>query len=139
MSSLDALDERILALLKENARASYTDIAARLGLSEGAVRQRMKRLLEGGVIRRFTIETRGRALKALLEIRTEVNVDSGRLAEKILALSGVSRVYEVAGETDLVAVLDVADTEDLNRTIEEVRKLGPVTSTKTTVVLRQHG
>ncbi len=49
-------DEELLKLLEENARASFVELARELGVTEGAVRKRIKKLVELGVIRKFTVE-----------------------------------------------------------------------------------
>ena len=54
--ALDDVDLRIIDLLKQNSRMSFIEIGKRVGLSEGAVRRRVKLLVEKGVIKRFTIE-----------------------------------------------------------------------------------
>ena len=54
---MDNLDLDILSILKKNSRKKYVDIAESVGLTEGAVRRRVKRLKEEGKIKRFTIET----------------------------------------------------------------------------------
>ncbi|MEM3704156.1 MAG: AsnC family transcriptional regulator, partial [Candidatus Bathyarchaeia archaeon] len=55
---MDELDKEIIQILKQDGRAAYRDIGKKVGLSEGAVRLRIKKLVESGVIKRFTVETR---------------------------------------------------------------------------------
>ncbi|MEM4151114.1 MAG: AsnC family transcriptional regulator [Nitrososphaerota archaeon] len=53
---LDELDRQIIELMRRDARRSYQSIGRELGVSEGTVRKRVKRLIKSGVIKRFTIE-----------------------------------------------------------------------------------
>ncbi|MBN1390243.1 MAG: Lrp/AsnC family transcriptional regulator [Candidatus Thermoplasmatota archaeon] len=129
------LDAKILKLLKEDARRSNVLIARELGVSEGMVRQRIGRMREDGTIRKFTIETSSRGLKAIIEINIEVNVHTTLIAQRIRSLPGVEKVYEASGITDIIAFLDVDDTAMLNDTIEAIRALGPITNTRTKLVL----
>jgi len=129
------IDNGILKLLKEDARRSNVFVAKELGVSEGLIRQRIGRMREDGTIRKFTIETSSRGLKALIEINIEVNVHTTQIAERIRALPGVEKVYETSGITDIIAFLDVDDTAMLNDTIEAIRALGPITNTRTKLVL----
>ncbi|MGA1794024.1 MAG: Lrp/AsnC family transcriptional regulator [Thermoplasmatota archaeon] len=129
------LDREILKLLKEDSRRSNVSIAGELGISEGLVRQRIGRMREDGTIRKFSIETSSRGLKAIMEMNIEVNVHTTQIAEKIRALPGVEKVYETSGVTDIIAFLDVDDTAMLNDTIEAIRALGPITNTRTKLVL----
>ena len=54
---MDEIDVKVLEILKRNARSKYVKVAQAVGLTEGAVRRRIKELTKQGVIRRFTIET----------------------------------------------------------------------------------
>jgi DNA-binding Lrp family transcriptional regulator len=66
---VDEIDERIIGLLKENSRMTYVDIGNGVGLSEGAVRNRVQSLVSSGVIRRFTVEvTPSMRVRALVMI-----------------------------------------------------------------------
>lgn len=135
---MDDLDRRLLDLLRQDARAPYTELARELDLSEGAVRGRVQRLVEEGVIRRFTVETEGAGLKALLEVGVRLNVEAGKVAEGILGLDGVDRVFEISGETDVVAEVVVPDVAGLNEVVDAVRRTGNVQSTRTSLVLKEH-
>jgi DNA-binding Lrp family transcriptional regulator len=71
-SPMDAIDSRIIDLLKRNARSAYGDIGAVVGLSASAVKRRVDRLLAEGVIRSFTIQvdpaTEGMSTEAWVEL-----------------------------------------------------------------------
>ena len=53
---MDEKDKQIIKILKDDARASYGDIGTKVGLSEGAIRKRIKTLTDGNVIRKFTVK-----------------------------------------------------------------------------------
>ncbi len=132
---LDDLDWTILKMLKEDSRRTNVAIAGELKVSEGMVRQRIARLRSDGMVKRFTIETASRGLKAIVEVNIDVNVLTGKIAKRIKALKGVERVYEISGDTDIMVIVDVANTIELNTTIEAIRALGNVRSTKTRLIL----
>jgi len=132
---LDDLDWTILKMLKEDSRRTNVAIAGELKVSEGMVRQRIARLRSDGMVKRFTIETASRGLKAIVEVNIDVNVLTGKIAKRIKALKGVERVYEISGDTDIMVIVDVANTIELNSTIEAIRALGNVRSTKTRLIL----
>jgi DNA-binding Lrp family transcriptional regulator len=134
---MDETDYKILQILEADARTPFVNIAKRLSTSEGTVRQRVKRLVDDGIIKQFTIDTTGGGLKALIDVRLQTNFDTSEVARKIMRLSGVKVVYEVSGEDDVVAVADVKDTEELNELVEAVRRMG-VASTKTRLILKEH-
>ncbi|MDX1746772.1 MAG: AsnC family transcriptional regulator, partial [Halobacteriales archaeon] len=68
---MDELDREILEVLRHDARTPYTEIADRVGTSEGTVRNRVEGLSESGVIERFTVATRTGNVKAMVEIEVD--------------------------------------------------------------------
>jgi Lrp/AsnC family transcriptional regulator for asnA, asnC and gidA len=134
-AEIDDMDWKILKVLKADSRKTNVAIANELLVSEGMVRQRIARLRHDGVVTRFTIDTASRGLKAIIEVNIEVNVHATRIAKKIGSLSGVEKVFEISGESDILAIVDVSNTTDLNETIEAIRAMPDVKSTKTRLIL----
>ncbi len=132
---MDELDRQILDILRRDARTPYTEIADEVGTSEGTVRNRVEQLVDSGVIERFTVATRTGNVKAMIEIRVDVNVHTGGLTERLVEYNQVDLVWQVSGEEDIVLVVDTADTEKLNNLISRVRELDEVVSTKTRLIL----
>jgi DNA-binding Lrp family transcriptional regulator len=134
---MDDVDYKILQLLKGDARMPFVNIAKKLSTSEGTVRFRVKRLVDEGVIKQFTIDTVGSGLKALIDVRLQTNHDTSEVAKRIGRIEGVKATYEVAGEDDIVAIVDVKDTEELNELVETIRRMD-VIATKTRLILKEH-
>jgi DNA-binding Lrp family transcriptional regulator len=135
---MDELDGEILKVLKKNSRETHVSIAQRLGTSEGTVRARIKRLVDEGVIKQFTIRMAGKATKALIDVKVGVNVNTSQVASQIKGFEGVEEVYEVSGDYDVVAIADVVSTQELNEIIERMRTLENVLSTRTRLILKEH-
>jgi DNA-binding Lrp family transcriptional regulator len=135
--ALDELDRQLLRRLRGHARESNVDLARAVETSEGTVRARLKRLVDEGVIRAFTVRTAGAALKALVEIATDTNVHTSRLSEEVARFEGVEVVYEVSGDMDVVAIAEADDTEALNELIEKIRNLPNVRSTRSRLILKE--
>ncbi len=134
---IDEIDEKILDLLEENARMTYVEIADLVGLSEGAVRNRIQGLLEDGVIKRFTIEKSvNHGVRALTMIAVEPSIPTYEVSKKVNQLGGVERIYEVTGEYDIVMVSSGNNIESINHVIEDIRKIEGVEKTNTIIVLR---
>jgi DNA-binding Lrp family transcriptional regulator len=134
-AEIDDMDWRIIKILKQDSRKTNVAIANDLRASEGTVRQRIARLRHDGVITRFTIDIASKGLKAIIEVNIEVNVHATRIAKKIGSLAGVEKVFEISGESDILAIVDVSNTTDLNETIEAIRAMPDVKSTKTRLIL----
>lgn len=136
-NSIDDLDLIILNTLKEDARISYVNIAKKLNVSEGMIRQRVKKLLDSGIIKRFTIVTATYGLKAIIEISVGGNIHTTKVAENIKNIDGVKNVYEVSGNKDIVAIVDVDNSLKLNDVIEEIRSIKNVINTETQLILKE--
>ncbi len=135
---IDNLDKRILEIMKKDSRCPYVDIADQLGVSEGTVRSRVHKMTEDGVIRGFTIKTNSKNVKALVEVSIDVNTDTEEIARRMSEYDGVTEVFEVTGDQDIIAIVDVESTQNLNDIIEKVRKYDNVLSTRTRLILKEH-
>ena len=111
---IDNLDKRIIEIMKKDSRCPFVEIANQLGVSEGTVRSRVHRMTEEGIIRGFTIKTSSRNVKALVEIRIDVNTDTQEIAKELAGYDGVTEVFEVTGDQDIIAIVDVESSQHLN-------------------------
>ena len=132
---MDDLDRDILNVLRRDARTPYTEIADRVGTSEGTVRNRVERMNTGGVIERFTVTTRTGNVKAMIEVSVAVDVDTAEVSERMAEWEEVDFVWQVSGEEDVVLVVDCVDTRAVNGLITQARELDEVKSTKTRLIL----
>lgn len=137
MAGIDDLDEALLKRLKKDARASFVELAKELGTSEGTVRARLKKLTDSGVIRGFTVRTAGLGVKALVSINVEANVRTQTISRSIAAIEGVTDVWEVSGDEDVLVRIDVATTEGLDDVVERIRNLPGVRHTNSRLILRE--
>jgi Lrp/AsnC family transcriptional regulator of lysine biosynthesis len=134
---VDEIDEKILTLLEENARMTYVEIGNLVGLSEGAVRNRIQSLVANKVIKRFTIEKSiSHGVRALTMIAVEPSVPTFEVSKKVNELDDVELIYEVTGEYDIVMVSHGSNIESINKVIEDIRKIKGVEKTNTIIVLR---
>jgi len=123
-----------LNILRDDARTSYVDIAEAVDLTEGAIRKRMERLKEDGVIKRFTIETR-----ADVEGIVIIKADPARTKEAADEIKAhAERVYELSGEYDILAWVHSDDLEGLNSKVDNIRETPGVSYTSTLIKLKEH-
>lgn len=138
VNMIDNLDKRILEIMKKDSRCPYVEIADKLGVSEGTVRSRVHRMTEDGIIRGFTIKTSSKNVKALVEVKIDVNTDTEAIAKELSTYDGVTEVFEVTGDQDIIAIVDVESSQSLNDIIERVRRYDNVLSTRTRLILKEH-
>ncbi|MAE97746.1 MAG: Lrp/AsnC family transcriptional regulator [Candidatus Thermoplasmatota archaeon] len=137
---VDSLDRSILTVLRDSGRASFVEIAERVGVTERTIRTRMKRLEEDGVIRGYTIRETGIGLTALIRMKVGPGTEIGSLAGEFASWDGVESVYEISGDADLIAVVHVDDTVGLREMLDKMWLTAPaeISSTQTELVLEQY-
>jgi DNA-binding Lrp family transcriptional regulator len=136
---MDAVDQRIIALLVADARSSFADIGTKVSLSAPAVKRRVDRLRASGVIKGFTTVID----PAAVGWRTEAFVElfcTGRTTPAQLTVATrrhpeVVGAYTVSGEADALVHLRAADIGHLEQALERLRAEPFVTSTRSMVVL----
>lgn len=132
----DEIDRRILEILKSDARSSYLEIGKTLRMSEGAIRRRVKKLVESGIIKRFTVDTVQEGPAAVMLVSANPSIPTSQISKAMMKIEGVQKVFEVTGEFDIVALLSASDTPALNNCIEKTRTLDGTSRTNTMMVLR---
>ncbi|HEY2771330.1 MAG TPA: Lrp/AsnC family transcriptional regulator [Solirubrobacteraceae bacterium] len=136
---MDATDHQIIALLVEDGRRTYDDIARHVTLSPPAVKRRVDKLLEQGSLRGFTAVVDHVALGDRTEALIELFFAPGTLLDAVAdTLRGHPEVVEawsVTGEADAIARVRTQDNADLERLIMELQRDGLVQRTRSQVVL----
>ena len=139
MADVDDIDRELLALLAQDARRTFADMAAAVGLSVAAVKRRVDRLRETGVITGFSVQVDHAKLGWGVEAFTEVRYTGTTGVEDIVATAStipeVQAIYTIAGDPDALIQVRVRDISHLQATIDRLRRAGTVTGTKTQMVL----
>ncbi len=136
---MDLLDRHILALLVEDGRRTYDDIARHVSLSAPAVKRRIDRLRQQGALRGFTAIVDHSALGTSTEALIELFFAPGTLLDEVAATlrrhPEVVEAWSVTGEADAIARVRAQDNADLERVIIELQSGGHVDRTRSQVVL----
>jgi Lrp/AsnC family transcriptional regulator, leucine-responsive regulatory protein len=136
---MDAVDERILALLLEDGRRTYGDIGERVRLTAPSVKRRMDRLRAEGALRGFTAVVDHGALgwdtEALVELFYRPGTTLAEVAETLRGHPEVAEAWSVTGEADAVARVRTKDNADLERLIIDLQRNGLVERTRSVVAL----
>lgn len=133
---IDATDRLIIEQLQIDGRLPYTQLAAAVGLSEAAARQRVQRLITTGVIQVVAVTNPlmvGRRRMALIGISTTGPTDG--LADKLRALEAIEYLVVAAGKFDFLAEVVVTDEAELLRVTNAIRAVHGVVATETFVYL----
>jgi Lrp/AsnC family transcriptional regulator for asnA, asnC and gidA len=138
-SEIDAVDRKILEMLQDDARIAFRKIAEEAGVSEATVFVRVRKLLEKGVIRRFTALVAPEKMGTNLTAFVLINADPKKLQTVLDALSSMSAVYEVydvTGTYYAIAKIRTQNREKLAKIIDQIGMIEGVASTETAIVLR---
>jgi len=139
MADIDRIDERLLQMLTEDGRRTFSDMAVEVGLSVGAVKRRVDRLRADGVITGFTVRIDqsklGWGVEAFTELRFGGRTRVADIIGTARGLAEVQAVYTIAGDPDALVHLRVRDMHHLQDVIDGLRRTGQVTGTKTLMVL----
>jgi len=134
---MDKTDRQILQILKDDGRAAYSDIGKRIGLSEGAVRKRIKTLTDSRTIRKFTAKVDvAEGAEAITLLSTNPSFPTLSVSERIRKIPNVETLYEVTGEYDIVAVISGMSVVEVNECVEKIRRVEGIVKTNTMIVLR---
>ncbi|AMY24578.1 Lrp/AsnC family transcriptional regulator for asnA, asnC and gidA [Rhodococcus fascians] len=136
--ALDDVSKAIIEQLQEDGRRSYAAIGKAVGLSEAAVRQRVQRLTDSGVMQIVAVTDPVQVgFKRQAMIGIKCTGDSHALAEQLSAIDAIDYVVLTAGSFDIVVEVVCEDDEQLLRILnKQIRSLDSVTSTETLVYLK---
>lgn len=134
---LDETAKRIIEVLQQDGRLSYAAIGKTVGLSEAAVRQRVQRLLEAGVVQVVGVTDPmmlGFNRQAMIGVRTKGDLNAA--ADAVSELEGVEYVVITAGSFDLMVEVVAEDDARLLDILAEIRAVESVDSTETFLYLK---
>lgn len=134
---MDPIDSRIVKILQSDSRKPFVEIGNEIGLSESAVRRRVKNLMRREIIKKFTVEiSGGDNTSAITLISVHSTSDTSAVSGKLMELAGVEVIYEITGQYDIAAVISAPSISQINKCIDEVRKAEGVSDTNTVIILK---
>lgn len=140
-TGLDDIDKKILTILQENSRSPLREIAREVGLAESTVYERIKKLRERGVIKKFTVVldpgSLGLNILAFVLIKSKAGMYS-HVATELKKHPKIVEVYETTGDYDMLVKIRARDSDELNAFLDRIGDIEGVESTHTMVVLKTH-
>jgi DNA-binding Lrp family transcriptional regulator len=136
--SIDATDRALIALLRDDARASTVDLARRLSLSRTTVQSRMERLQRQGVIAGFTVTVPDELEAQLVRAHVLITLapkQSAAIESALRKIHEVRVLHSVSGPFDLIAIVAAASIGELDTLIDRIGSLDGVERTTSAIVL----
>ena len=138
---MDSKDLRLIALLRENARAPVAQLAKQLGVSRGTVQNRIDKLVENHVLLGFTVRTASEVAAHRVRAVMMISVEGDRSEAIIKALRGYPEVRELHttnGRWDIVAELGADSLESFDEVLRSIRTIKGVSNSETSLLLSTH-
>ena len=135
---LDPTDQRLIALLRKDARLPVAALALKLGVSRGTVTNRIAKLEKARVIVGYTVQLRPDArpneIRAWMGILVEGN-QTREVIANLLGEPGIATLHDTNGRWDLLAELRATTVAELSQVLERVRLLKGIRGTETSIHL----
>ncbi|CAN5237892.1 Lrp/AsnC ligand binding domain-containing protein [soil metagenome] len=138
---MDDLDQRLLALLRLDARAPASKLAADLKVSRGTVQNRIDRMLARGAIQGFTVRVRPGLEADRIRAVTSIEIKGDKAAAVVKALRGfpqIVAIHSTNGRWDMVVELETDTLADFGRTLDQLRRLEGIAMSETSLLLGEY-
>ena len=136
---LDEIDYKILETLRRDARTPFTEVGRDLGISDATVHIRVNKMMDAGIIKRYTIVLDEEALGRKVHGFALINVNPGSLedvANQLVENERVSAVYEIHGPNDILVKIEAGDLDDMRDLMLKIRGIRNVTTSELITVYK---
>lgn len=135
---MDELDEKLLGLLRLNARESVTSLARSLGASRSTVQDRLTRLEKQGTIKGYRVVLDERNEARLIRAFVMVSVEpqkTGLIVAELKTMHHINAVHTVSGKYDMVIEIGTPDTQSMDKMLDRLGEIPGVIRTESSIVL----
>jgi len=135
---MDTTDQKLIAALRQDGRASISTLAATLDLSRTTVRNRIEILRHAGEILGFTAVLKGDATHAPVRGLMMIAIEgrgTERTIRQLAAISAVQALHTTNGKWDLIAELSASNLEELDGILRKIRLLDGIATSETNLLL----
>ncbi|MEW9617854.1 Lrp/AsnC family transcriptional regulator [Shinella sp. S4-D37] len=135
---MDALDQKIVTLLRGNGRRSVSDLALETGASRATVRARIERMEQDGTILGYTVMLRADALEDVVRGVMTIEIE-GHVTDRVIRTLGgfaeISQIHTTNGRWDLLVELSAASLAEFDAVLRKIRLVPGITGSETSLLL----
>ena len=138
---MDTTDQKLLSLLRKDARTSVATLAQKLGVSRGTVTNRVTKLEDVGIIVGYTVKLRPDSAPAEISAWMSIAVagnETRTVIASLLGEPGVATLHDTNGRWDLLAELRAPNLAELSKVLERIRLIRSISSTETSIHLETY-
>lgn len=135
---MDATDQALISLLRQNARLNVADLAHKLKVSRGTVTNRIRKLEDQQIIVGYTVRLKPEAEPERIRAWMGVQIEGNRTREVIASLlgePGIAALHDTNGRWDLLAEIEARSMNELSQVLERIRLVAGIRSTETNIHL----
>lgn len=135
---MDKIDQKLIAILRNNARASISELAATLDLARATIRNRIKRLLDDEEILGFTIILKGDTTPLPIRGITMIEIEgrgTDRITRQLNGLPEVNRIHSTSGRWDLIAEIGTHTLPELDAVLRKIRLIDGISKSETNLLM----
>lgn len=133
-TNLDKIDQDIIHILQQDSSIPFVDVAEKIGVTDGTIHQRVRKLKKSGLIKRFTLELNNDLLGNNSLAYAMVAVEPGYLenvSKEIIENSNIQEIHEVHTQGQLLIKIRASSPEEIrNIIVEDLRKIDGITNTE---------
>lgn len=140
-ADMDKIDQKLVGALRQNARASVSDLAVELGLSRATIRARMDRLMTEGKILGFTVVLKGDTADMPVRGITMIEIEgkgNERIISRLRGFPEVQAIHSTNGRWDLIVEFGTDTLADLDKVLRQVRLIDGINASETNLYLATH-
>ncbi len=138
MTKFDSTDQKLISLLRSNARIPVVDIAKNLGVSRATVQNRIAKLEKTGVIVGYTVSLRSgtneNPIRAIMSLKADGRQEF-KIANELKGFPGIISLYSTNGRWDMIANIETDTLESFNKILNSIRLVEGITATETSLLL----
>jgi DNA-binding Lrp family transcriptional regulator len=135
---MHSLDEKLIRLLRHNARRSISDLAIEVGTSRATVRARIDKLERSGSIIGYTVvlpnDVTGSPVRGIMMVEIEGRV-TDRVISALQAFTEISAIHTTNGRWDLIVELGADNLADFDAVLRKIRLVPGITASETSLLL----
>ena len=135
---IDPRDEKLIGLLRLNARESLASLARKLGLSRSTVQDRLARLEKTGVIKGYTLDLSDEAGKRRIRSFATISVEpqnTAIISAELKTFPAIDAIHTVSGKFDILVEIGCQTTEEMDRALDRIGEIPGVLKTESSIIL----
>lgn len=136
---MDEVDQKIIRVLRRDARTPFTTIGKELGISDATIHFRVKKMRKAGIIRKYTVVVNENVYESRVSCYMLIKAKHGKIndiSRKLVGIERVNLVHEVHGSNDIVIKVGATDLEGLRNAVMKIQENPDIVTSEYLTILK---